>query len=128
MDKFFFLKLTIEDGWPRIVLVCRSLGLCGQFAQRNSLDSAVRCPEITPVQGIAKMHLNQTKPVAEVISDPSLMGGEPVVRGTRIPAATIAAYLAAGRTDREVFEDYPSLPVGGVESVRRWTSSTASRD
>jgi uncharacterized protein (DUF433 family) len=57
---------------------------------------------------------------AEVISDPSVMGGEPVVRGTRIPAATIVAYLAAGRTDREVFEDYPGLPVDGIEAVRRW--------
>jgi uncharacterized protein (DUF433 family) len=57
---------------------------------------------------------------AEVISDQSVMGGEPVVRGTRIPAATIAAYLAAGRSDREIFEDYPSLPVDGIEAVRRW--------
>jgi uncharacterized protein (DUF433 family) len=60
---------------------------------------------------------------AEVISDPSVMGGEPVIRGTRIPAATIAAYLAAGPTDREVFEDYPSLPVDGIEAVRRWRKS-----
>jgi uncharacterized protein (DUF433 family) len=60
---------------------------------------------------------------AEVISDPSVMGGEPVVRGTRIPAATINAYLAAGRTDREIFEDYPSLPVDGIEAVRRWRES-----
>jgi uncharacterized protein (DUF433 family) len=59
---------------------------------------------------------------AEVISDPSVMSGEPVVRGTRVPAATIAAYLAAGRTDREVFEDYPSLPVDGIEAVRRWAA------
>ncbi len=58
---------------------------------------------------------------AEVISDRSVMGGEPVVRGTRIPAATIAAYLAAGHTDREIFEDYPSLPVGGIEAVRAWS-------
>ena len=57
---------------------------------------------------------------ADVISDRSVMGGEPVVRGTRIPAATIAAYLAAGRSDREIFEDYPSLPVDGIEAVRRW--------
>lgn len=59
---------------------------------------------------------------AEVISDQSVMGGEPVVRGTRIPAATIAACLAAGRSDQEIFEDYPSLPVDGIEAVRRWDS------
>jgi uncharacterized protein (DUF433 family) len=58
---------------------------------------------------------------AEVIVDQSVMGGEPVVRGTRIPAVTIAAYLAAGRSDQEIFEDYPSLPVDGIEAVRRWS-------
>ena len=64
---------------------------------------------------------------AEVISDPSVMGGEPVVRGTRIPAATILAYLRAGHTDQEVFEDYPSLPVDGIEAVRRWRRSSLSQ-
>ena len=66
------------------------------------------------------MTATRTRMRAEVISDPSVMGGEPVVRGTRVPAATIIAYLKAGRSDREVFEDYPSLPVDGIEAVRRW--------
>jgi uncharacterized protein (DUF433 family) len=66
------------------------------------------------------MPISRASSYAEIISDPSVMGGEPVVRGTRIPAATIAAYLAAGRSDREIFEDYPSLPVDGIEAVRRW--------
>ena len=66
-------------------------------------------------------------PRAEVISDPSVMGGEPVVRGTRVPAATIAAYLAAGRSDREIFEDYPSLPVDGIAAVRRWHALVPAR-
>jgi uncharacterized protein (DUF433 family) len=57
--------------------------------------------------------------IAEVISDQLVMGGEPVIRGTHIPAATMVVYLAAGRTDRELFEDYPSLPVDGIETVRR---------
>jgi uncharacterized protein (DUF433 family) len=65
---------------------------------------------------------------AEVISDRSIMGGEPVVRGTRIPAATIAAYLAAGRSDQEIFEDYPSLPVDGIEAVRRWRALVPAQD
>jgi uncharacterized protein (DUF433 family) len=56
---------------------------------------------------------------AEVTSDLSVMDGETVVRGTRIPAATLAAYLAAGRSDREILEDYPSMLVDGIEAVRR---------
>jgi len=64
---------------------------------------------------------------AEIVSDPSVMSGEPVVRGTRVPAATILAYLNGGHTDREIFEDYPSLPVDGIDAVRRWNEAESPR-
>jgi uncharacterized protein (DUF433 family) len=57
---------------------------------------------------------------SEVIRDPSVMSGDPVVRGTRVPAMTIVAYLRAGRTSREIFEDYPTLPVDGIDAVVAW--------
>jgi len=60
---------------------------------------------------------------SRVVSDPSIMSGAPVVRGTRVPALTIVAYLRAGRSDQEVFEDYPTLPVDGIDAVRYWAES-----
>lgn len=57
---------------------------------------------------------------AEIHSDPNIMGGEPCVRGTRIPARTILLYIKAGRSDFEIFDDYPSLPVDGIKAVREW--------
>jgi uncharacterized protein (DUF433 family) len=57
---------------------------------------------------------------AEVVSDPTVMSGEPVVRGTRVPAQTIVAYLRGGYDARQIFEDYPSLPVDGIDAVVRW--------
>ncbi len=57
---------------------------------------------------------------ARIVSDPSIMSGAPVVRGTRLPAETIMAYLRAGHTRAEIFEDYPSLPVDGIEAVIAW--------
>lgn len=65
---------------------------------------------------------------AEVVSDPSIMSGDPVVRGTRVPAETILAYLRGGHTAREIFEDYPSLPVDGIEAVIRWAEATYGAD
>jgi uncharacterized protein (DUF433 family) len=72
----------------------------------------------------------QKRPIvrAEVISDPSVMDGVPVVRGTRIPAETIVDYLRAGRSPREIFEDYPSLPVDGIDAVVRWARATYGPD
>ena len=50
---------------------------------------------------------------AQVVGDPSVMDGIPVVRGTRIPAETILAYLRAGHSHREIFEDYPTCAMAG---------------
>jgi uncharacterized protein (DUF433 family) len=65
---------------------------------------------------------------AEVVSDPSVMSGDPVVRGTRVPAETIVAYLRAGRTNFEIFEDYPTLPIDGIDAVVRWAEANIGSD
>jgi uncharacterized protein (DUF433 family) len=65
---------------------------------------------------------------AEIVSDDSVMDGVPVVRGTRIPAETVMAYLRAGHSHREIFEDYPTLPVDGIEAVIRWAEATYGPD
>ncbi|AWV19197.1 hypothetical protein A3862_00850 [Methylobacterium sp. XJLW] len=56
----------------------------------------------------------------EVVSDPEVMSGDPVVSGTRVPAETIVAYLRAGHTDQDIYEDYPTLQPGAIDAVRRW--------
>ena len=42
-------------------------------------------------------------------SDPSLMMGKPVVKGTRIPVELIVEKLAAGETFEQVLEAHPRL-------------------
>jgi uncharacterized protein (DUF433 family) len=68
------------------------------------------------------------KRIAEIICDPSVMSGVPVVRGTRIPADTILAYLRGGHTRRDIFEDYPTLPVDGIDAVIAWAEATYGPD
>ncbi|MBV8920833.1 DUF433 domain-containing protein [Bradyrhizobium sp.] len=65
---------------------------------------------------------------AEVTCDPTVMSGDPVVRGTRVPAETILAYLRAGYSPEEIFADYPSLPVDGIDAVIRWAEATYGAD
>jgi uncharacterized protein (DUF433 family) len=65
---------------------------------------------------------------SEVVRDPSVMSGEPVVRGTRVLAMTIVAYLRAGHASREIFEDYPTLPVDGIEAVVAWANEEIGPD
>jgi uncharacterized protein (DUF433 family) len=44
-----------------------------------------------------------------VVSDPEIMGGDPVFRGTRVPVHLIADLAAQGATEAELLEGYPRL-------------------
>jgi uncharacterized protein (DUF433 family) len=37
------------------------------------------------------------------------MGGQPCITGTRIPISAILGQLAAGRDQRQILDDYPTL-------------------
>lgn len=44
-----------------------------------------------------------------VVSDPGILGGKPVFRGTRLPVETLFEYLADGRTLDYYLETFPSV-------------------
>ena len=44
-----------------------------------------------------------------VVSDPQILGGDPVFRGTRVPVHMIAELVAQGSTPAELIEGYPRL-------------------
>ena len=50
-----------------------------------------------------------------VTSDPEIMGGAPVYKGTRIPVQSIAEMLSQGATVTEILEGYPALTREKVE-------------
>lgn len=73
-------------------------------------------------------HVRHSAQPSQIVRDPSVMSGEPVVRGTRIPAMTIVAYLRAGHSNREIFEDYPTLPIDGIDAVAAWAETEIGPD
>jgi uncharacterized protein (DUF433 family) len=50
-----------------------------------------------------------------VQSDPRIMGGTLVFRGTRVKAQTLLDYLAAGDRLEDFLEDFPSVKRGDAE-------------
>ena len=44
-----------------------------------------------------------------VVSDPEILGGDPVFRGTRVPVHLIAEFVAQGSRPAEIIEGYPRL-------------------
>lgn len=41
--------------------------------------------------------------------NPEILGGKPVIRGTRLAAELILELLAAGETESDLMENYPGL-------------------
>jgi len=44
-----------------------------------------------------------------IVSDPDILGGEPIFEGTRIPIAHVSAIVRRGIDATEILEDYPVL-------------------
>ncbi|EME72032.1 hypothetical protein H261_00595 [Paramagnetospirillum caucaseum] len=57
---------------------------------------------------------------AMVVSDDGILGGVPVVAGTRIPADTVLAEVRTGKSRFDIFRSYPSLPADGIDACLAW--------
>jgi uncharacterized protein (DUF433 family) len=66
--------------------------------------------EIKPARRKVESQLKQLARMQEmVVSDPDIMRGTPVFKGTRIPVALVADMLAQGATADEILKGYPTL-------------------
>ena len=52
-----------------------------------------------------------------IVSDPAIMFGKPVVRGTRITVEHVLRKIAGGMTDAEIIEDHPRLTVEDIRGA-----------
>lgn len=59
-------------------------------------------------------------PKVAITSKPLIMGGQPCIDGTRVPAETILACINAGESAFEIFNGYPWLPMRAIEAVIEW--------
>ena len=47
--------------------------------------------------------------IDRIQSNPGVLGGKPVIRGTRIPVSLILNFVANEMTSKEILEEYPQL-------------------
>ena len=55
-----------------------------------------------------------------VVSNNAILGGMPVVSGTRVPADTVLAEVRTGKSRFDIFRSYPSLPRDGIDACLAW--------
>ncbi len=60
--------------------------------------------------------------------NPRICGGEPVIRGTRVPVRTILASLAEGAGVQEILDDFPTLREDDVRAVIAFAAASAEED
>jgi uncharacterized protein (DUF433 family) len=65
---------------------------------------------------------------AEIIKDPNVMGGLPVIKGTRVPAHLIGAIMRQGATELEVLRTYPWLTLDDVRLAARYADEHPEED
>ncbi len=63
-----------------------------------------------------------------IVRDPTICGGQPVVRDTRIPLRTILASLAEGDRIEDILRDFPTLTREAVEAIIAFAAAAAQDD
>ncbi len=62
--------------------------------------------------------------LARIFSHPELRGGEPCIKGTRIPVSMIVASMAEGMFRREILDEYPQLQDEDITAALLYASES----
>lgn len=65
----------------------------------------------------------QNNAKSRIVTNAGILGGMPVVEGTRVPAGNVMAEVLSGTSKAEIFRHYPSLPSDGIEACIEWDKS-----
>jgi uncharacterized protein (DUF433 family) len=63
-----------------------------------------------------------------VTADPNICGGQPVIRGTRVPLRTVLASLAEGDGVADIVASFPTLTEADVYAVIAFAAAAAFDD
>jgi uncharacterized protein (DUF433 family) len=72
-------------------------------------------------------HQRLTEAKKMVVEDPEILGGTPVIKGTRVPVYDIAASAEAGLTTEQIKDAYPSLDKNLIELAVLYAKATPAR-
>jgi uncharacterized protein (DUF433 family) len=62
------------------------------------------------------VHVNTADPLERIESKHGVLGGKPVIKGTRLSVERIVDLLAAGETIPELLSDYPHITEDDLEA------------
>ncbi|ETW94001.1 MAG: hypothetical protein ETSY1_36795 [Candidatus Entotheonella factor] len=63
-----------------------------------------------------------------IVVNPEILGGKPIVDGTRLSVAHILGLLAHGMSHTEIVEAYPELTMDDVKAVIQYAADALHND
>ena len=63
-----------------------------------------------------------------IVIDEKILGGKPVIKGTRIPVYLIVEMVANGLSIKEILKEYPELSEEDVKAALRYAASLLKRE
>ena len=66
--------------------------------------------------------------INSIFSDPKMLGGEPVIKGTRITVAVIVGSVADGMTFDEILKAFPQINEENIKDCLYYAAESAKYD
>jgi uncharacterized protein (DUF433 family) len=117
-------RFVDQRGLLALVLEYRLANRFFPELRRRLFEALASCPRqavLSVDEGLVKVDLQQPRrdlaaslrqlrrARSLVVTDPDILGGDPVFRGTRAPVHSIAAMLEQGSTEADILKGYPRL-------------------
>jgi uncharacterized protein (DUF433 family) len=64
----------------------------------------------------------------QIVANPEILGGKPIVEGTRLSVDHILGLLAHGMSHAEIMEAYPDLTLDDVKAVIQYAADALHND
>ena len=122
LNKEHLIYLQLEAEGLRLLPLPTRREVAGRIQREPDIDrvavgggDALRVEVKHARRKIANELQRLAKAEGMAISNPEIMGGTPVFRGTRIPIQLVADMLAQGASEDEILQGYPSLTKDRIE-------------
>ena len=66
--------------------------------------------------------------IERITANPRILGGKPIIRGTRISVEFILDLLASNVSEEEILEDYPHLTREDIQACLRYAACSCKNE
>jgi uncharacterized protein (DUF433 family) len=63
-----------------------------------------------------------------IVVNPKILGGKPIIKGTRIPVSLVLEWLAAGMTAKEIVAEYSHLTEKDVSAAVHYAACLLEKE